>query len=197
MEDLAPPPVNNSGNAFSKITGFLWKDRSTKGRIGILLGAVVILALVTGPLSSADESADGPETTIGSSNTTPAEAPTSAPAAQASTTTQAATPTAAPTTTISETVSQRNARSSAESYLRFSAFSRSGLIGQLEYEQFSTADATYAVDALDVDWREQAAKSAQQYLDFSSFSRGGLIDQLIFEGFSRAEAEFGVDAVGL
>jgi hypothetical protein len=97
---------------------------------------------------------------------------------------------------VTETISQKNARQSAESYLSFSAFSRQGLIDQLEFEEYSTEDAEYAVDALDVDWNEQAAKSAESYLEFSAFSRQGLIDQLVFEGYSKAEAEFGVTAVG-
>ena len=96
-----------------------------------------------------------------------------------------------------ETVSQENARESAESYWRYSAFSRSGLMGPLEFEDYSTADATYAVDVLDVDWNEQAAKSAASYLESSSFSRQGLIDQLLFEGFSQSEAEYGVGTTGL
>lgn len=93
-------------------------------------------------------------------------------------------------------VSQANAAESAESYLRFSAFSRTGLIDQLEFEGYSNADATYAVDAVNPDWFEQAAKSAQSYLDFSSFSRQGLIDQLEFEGFTTEEAIYGVEAAG-
>jgi hypothetical protein len=96
-----------------------------------------------------------------------------------------------------ETVSQSNARGSAQSYLGVLSFSRSGLITQLEFEGYSTADAEYGVDANSVDWLEQAAKSAQSYLDSSSFSRSGLIDQLIFEGFSPAEAEHGVNQTGL
>ena len=95
-----------------------------------------------------------------------------------------------------ETVSQANAVESAESYLRFSAFSRTGLIDQLEFEGFSNADATYAVDKVDPDWFEQAAKSAKSYLDFSSFSRQGLIDQLEFEGFTTEEAIYGVEQNG-
>ena len=51
------------------------------------------------------------------------------------------------TTTVKETVAQSNAKKSATSYLKYSAFSRTGLIGQLEFEGFSTADATYGVDA--------------------------------------------------
>ena len=84
----------------------------------------------------------------------------------------------------------------AQDYLDYTAFSRTGLIGQLEFEGFSNADATFAVDYLDVDWFEQAALMAQQYLDYSSFSRQGLIDQLVFEGFTLEEATFGVTAVG-
>lgn len=94
------------------------------------------------------------------------------------------------------TMGQQNAIRSGEQYLDFTAFSRQGLIEQLEYEDYSTEDATFAVDHIDPDWNEQAAKSAQSYLDFTSFSRQGLIDQLIYEGFSKEQAEFGVAAVG-
>ncbi len=97
----------------------------------------------------------------------------------------------------SETVSQSNAVESALSYIEYSAFSRKGLIDQLKFEDYSTADATYAVDAIDVDWNEQAAKSAANYLEYSSFSRQGLIDQLVFEGFTQSQAEYGVSTTGL
>jgi hypothetical protein len=96
-----------------------------------------------------------------------------------------------------ETVSQSNARRAAESYLEYSAFSREGLIEQLEYEEYSTADATYGVDANDVDWNEQAAKSAESYLEYSTFSKQGLIDQLLYEGFTQEQAEYGVSTTGL
>jgi hypothetical protein len=92
------------------------------------------------------------------------------------------------------TVSQRNAVSRAASYLRTSAFSRSGLISQLEYEGFSRDDATYGVDAQNADWRAQAVKKGASYLRTSAFSRSGLISQLEFEGFSSSEATYGTDA---
>ena len=95
------------------------------------------------------------------------------------------------------TVSQQNAIQTAQNYLEYTAFSRQGLIAQLEFEEFSYADAVYAVDHIEVDWNEQAAKSAKNYLEYSSFSRQGLIDQLEFEGFTPAQAEYGVTAVGL
>lgn len=97
----------------------------------------------------------------------------------------------------SETISQSNAVESAQSYIEYSAFSRQGLIDQLKFEDYSTADATYAVDAIDVDWNEQAAKSAESYLEYSSFSRQGLIELLVFDGFTQSQAEYGVSTTGL
>ena len=101
------------------------------------------------------------------------------------------------TTTLAGTVSQQQAVKKAASYLRSSSFSRSGLIGQLQYEGFSLADATYGVDAQNADWSQQAAKKAASYLRSSSFSRSGLINQLLYEGFTQAQAEYGVNSVGL
>lgn len=95
------------------------------------------------------------------------------------------------------TVSQQNALRKAGDYLDFSAFSRTGLIKQLEFEKYSAEDATWAVDRVKVDWNEQAAKKAKDYLDFSSFSRAGLVDQLLFEGYTPEQAEYGVSQTGL
>jgi len=94
-------------------------------------------------------------------------------------------------------VSQRNAQGSARDYLSFTSFSRSGLIDQLEYEGFSTSDATWAVDSLNVDWNAQAAGAAQDYLSFTSFSHSGLVDQLEYDGFTPEQAEYGVSQTGL
>jgi SOS response regulatory protein OraA/RecX len=91
---------------------------------------------------------------------------------------------------------ERNAAKKALDYLRFTAFSREGLIEQLEFEGFTHEEAVYGVDQSGADWNEQAALKAQSYLDYSSFSREGLIEQLEFEGFTRQQAEFGVRAVG-
>ena len=95
------------------------------------------------------------------------------------------------------TVSQENAIETAENYLDFTAFSESGLIDQLKYEGYSTADARFAVNHISVNWNEQAAKSAKNYLEFSSFSRQGLIDQLEYEGFTHQQAIYGVNTTGL
>jgi hypothetical protein len=94
-------------------------------------------------------------------------------------------------------VSQQNAVSKAEDYLDYTSFSRQGLIQQLEFDGFSTEDATFAVDHVTVDWNEQAAKKAKDYLDYTSFSRSGLINQLEFDGFTPAQAAYGVAETGL
>ena len=93
------------------------------------------------------------------------------------------------------TFEQEQAIGRAESYLRYSAFSRAGLISQLEFEGFSNADATFAVDNVSVDWFEQSALKAESYLSYSSFSRTGLIGQLEFEKFTAEQAEYAVNAV--
>lgn len=94
-------------------------------------------------------------------------------------------------------VSQQSAVRSAQAYLEMSGFSRQGLIEQLQYEGFSIADATFAVDSLEVDWNLQAARSAKAYLEMSGFSRSGLVSQLEYEGFTPPQAEYGASAVGL
>ena len=94
------------------------------------------------------------------------------------------------------TISQQNALKQAERYLEYTAFSKSGLQKQLEFEGYSEADAAYAAEHCGADWKEQAAAKAEQYLEYSSFSRSGLIDQLLYEGFTQEEAEYGVSAVG-
>lgn len=163
----------------------------------VIAGAIAGEGTVDEPLAAATSTSTAPKeprsdrttsTTARARPTTTAPRPTTPP------------PTAPPTTAdpfAGESVSQRNARRKAADYLQFSAFSRSGLIKQLEYEGFSQADSTYGVDSLNADWMEQAALKAKDYMEFSAFSRSGLIEQLKYEGFSQAEAEHGADSVGL
>jgi hypothetical protein len=102
-------------------------------------------------------------------------------------------PTEAPAPAVS--AEYRNAVSTADSYLEYSSFSRESLIGQLEYEGYPTAAATYAVDNVPVDWDVQAALSAISYLEYSSFSRESLADQLDYEGFTSGQVEFAMSYV--
>lgn len=95
--------------------------------------------------------------------------------------------------TSNMTMGQKNALQSAKDYLAFSAFSYSGLIEQLEYEQYSHDDAVFAVDNCGADWFEQALESALSYLSFSAFSYTGLIEQLEYEGFTQEQATYAAD----
>jgi hypothetical protein len=179
------------------------KQRTVFALTGLGLGAVAGLtslittvALVSG-IGSVRES-DVALAPIATSTASSAPAATAKPIATAAPT---ATPTPTPTVAPAppkpvETVGQSNATRKAQSYLKFTAFSRSGLIDQLVYEGFSTEDATYGADAVGADWSAQAAAKAQSYLDLTAFSRDGLIEQLTYEGFSPEEAEYGVTAVG-
>lgn len=156
---------------------------------------VILLIGIFGPKDNTESSTDDSQSTAQSQTTT--TEPTDAESKDA----QQTEPTAAPVEEPEEpadtmTMGQKNALGSAESYLSFTAFSRSGLISQLEFEGYSTEDATFAADNCGADWNEQAAKSAESYLEMSSFSRQGLIDQLLFEGFTQEQAEYGVTAAG-
>ena len=193
-------------------------------RIGLIAGGVFIVLMVIGALAGGPEedkvatdalnaaaqvtttqaptttaqvtTTDAPTTTHAPTTTEPVTTTTAAPPPPTT-----APPATAPPTTAdpfaNESVSQRNARRTAADYLDYESFSRSGLIDQLKFEGFGEGDATYGVDALYVDWNEQAAKSAADYLDYESFSHSGLVDQLVFEGFTPAQAEYGVSTTGL
>lgn len=173
--------------------------KKKSNRKWIILGALAVAAIIG---TVTDNDADPrPTVQLAPGMTGGTFQPTVRPPAAAPTTPRPTTPAPAPAPTPlpapDGTVSQQNALRSAENYLDFTAFSRSGLIDQLEYEGFSTADATWAVDNVTVDWFVQAAESARSYLEYTAFSRSGLIDQLIYEGFSPEQAAHGADAVGL
>ena len=94
-------------------------------------------------------------------------------------------------------ISKQNALKKAKSYLNYSAFSKQGLIEQLEYEKFTLEQAQYGVNNCGANWNEQAEKKAESYLKYSAFSRQRLIEQLEYEGFTHEQAVYGVSAVGL
>lgn len=97
---------------------------------------------------------------------------------------------------------QRNAVRSANNYLSFAGFSRSGLIAQLSSpfgDKYSVADATAAVDSMSVDWNAQAVKSAKNYLSMTGFSCDGLIQQLSSaagDKYTNSQARFGASQAG-
>lgn len=100
------------------------------------------------------------------------------------------------------TAPQRNAVRTAKQYLSMQGFSRKGLIRQLSSDAgdgYNVADATAAVDSLNVDWNLEAEKSAKQYLSMQGFSCKGLIQQLSSsagEGYTSSQARHGATQAG-
>ena len=197
----------------------LWTSRKETGwKVGISV-ACALLVVASALSSGGSELPSKENASVGIRESTTSSAPTTRPPTTTvppttTTTLPPSTTTIPPTTTApppppppappvtsrptdNGTISQQNARREASSYLEYTSFSRSGLIEQLEYEGFSEGDATFGVDALDVDWNAQAAKKAAEYLEYSSFSRSGLVDQLIYEGFSPEQADYGASTTGL
>ena len=90
---------------------------------------------------------------------------------------------------------------SAQNYVDTLHFSRQGLKQQLTSEYgsgFSEEAAEYALEHVDVDYKEEAVEAAQSYLDAMSFSRQELKQQLTSEygsGFTEEEAEYALDQV--
>lgn len=154
-----------------------------------LIGAATRAAVVAAALAV---SACGAEP-VASDGSAPAAADAASPAADAS---------AAADSGPRLTGPQRNAQRSARNYLSMKGFSRDGLIEQLssEYgEGYDRADATVAVDSLDIDYNENAAKSARDYLELSGFSCNGLIEQLSSsygDGYTQAQATYGAQQAG-
>ena len=109
---------------------------------------------------------------------------------------------ALPTWAGSLTGPQKNAVRSANQYLSMQGFSRDGLIQQLSSDAgdgYEVADATAAVDSLNVDWNKQAARSAQQYLSMQGFSCKGLVQQLSSSSGDRytvSQATYGARQAG-
>ena len=183
----------------------VFKPTPKKGHKGLFItGGVIALLLVAGTVNAANKPSAGSPQVVVATTSAPAvsTAPTTtAPATTAPATTAPATTQAPPPPATTEApalpVSQQQAVKSAEDYLDTMAFSRTGLIKQLEFEGFSAADATYAVDHVTVDWNAQADASAKEYMDMGGFSHKSLLAQLVFEGFTAAQAAHGVKSVGL
>jgi hypothetical protein len=100
------------------------------------------------------------------------------------------------------TASEQMALREAQQYLQTQAFSRGGLIAQLDSQyggEFSVADATWAADHCAADWNAEAVKAAKEYLDTQPFSHAALVQQLDspYGGqFTPAQAEYGATHAG-
>src|SRR3954453_7321127 len=76
---------------------------------------------------------------------------------------------------------QREALAAAKSYLRSGAFSRAGLIEQLDSpygEDSSPSNAVWGVNHAHGNWYAEAVEAAKSYLHSGHFSRRALIHQL-------------------
>ncbi len=112
--------------------------------------------------------------------------------------------TAPPVTTPPAPALNQNAVQDAESYLSTEpGFSQQGLINQLSGpggDGFSVADATAAVDSLNVNWNAQAVDDANNYNStVGGFSCSGMIQQLSGpggDGFTVAQATYGATQAG-
>lgn len=95
---------------------------------------------------------------------------------------------------------QQEAVDEGRDYLDSSAFSKQGLIDQLDSDygaQYKKKDAEKAVAFLDkyeVNWNKQAVRAAKEYRESSHFSTQGLIDQLDSDyggQFTHSQAVYG------
>lgn len=174
-----------------------------------ILGAFILIFAVSAPDNTPVAEPTPVPTQVEPEPTTPTQRPTTTPK-QPQPTTPPAEETVEPVETeeapepVEEeapepelTAGQANALGKAEDYIDVMAFSQQGLVDQLKFDGFSTADATYGAKHVGADWNEQAARKAKEYLAVMSFSRAGLIDQLEFDGFTAAQAKHGAEAAGL
>jgi|GEM_PF-2124711 hypothetical protein len=100
------------------------------------------------------------------------------------------------------TQQQQSAVEEAKQYLSTEAFSRQGLIDQLDSPDgsgYSVNDATVAVDSLTVNWNTEAVQAAKEYLATEPFSCNNLIAQLDSPDgseFTVAQATYGAQHAG-
>lgn len=93
----------------------------------------------------------------------------------------------------------KSALRKAKVYSDTMSMSKEGLYDQLtsEYgEKFSDEAAQYAVDNLDVNWKENALKKAKVYQETMAMSPSAIYDQLVSEygeKFTEEEAQYAVD----
>lgn len=99
------------------------------------------------------------------------------------------------------TSGQERAIEAAQQYVDMSGFSKAGLIQQLSSPYgsgFSKADATFAVNHIEVNWTSEAVESARSYLEMSPMSESELIQQLSSsagEQYTLAQAKYAVRKV--
>lgn len=95
----------------------------------------------------------------------------------------------------------RSALNKAYSYSDMMHMSKAGIYDQLtsEYgEKFTKEAAQYAIDHVEIDWKENALVKAKEYSDTMYMSKAGVYNQLISEygeRFTEEEAQYAIDHV--
>ena len=93
----------------------------------------------------------------------------------------------------------KNALKKGQSYADTMYMSKQGVYDQLtsEYgEGFPAEAAQYAIDNINVDWKENALKKATSYYEDMAMSKDGVYEQLVSEygeQFTAEEAQYAVD----
>lgn len=188
-----PAPGNPTGGEGPKKP--LWKKKRF-----IIPAAIVAFFLIIASCTGGSRQQSGSSTDPSPTST---EAPTSAPASEPAAAPPAPAPPApAPPaqTEPSGTAAQLQALAAAKGYLTTGiGFSKASLIAQLTSSygnQFTQADAQWAVDNSGADWNEQALKAAKGYLTTGlGFSQASLTAQLTSSSgnqFTQEEAEYAV-----
>ncbi|MCL2606289.1 MAG: cadherin-like beta sandwich domain-containing protein [Coriobacteriia bacterium] len=102
------------------------------------------------------------------------------------------------TITINRPTAMQEATTMAQQFLNAHGHSRAALIEALVHRGISRAVATAAVDAMGINWNQQAVRLAQEILALGfGISRSSLIEEMIiFDGFTSEQATFGADNSG-
>lgn len=177
-----------------------WYRKKRFWILGAIALIVIISAAASNPKPAKSSNASGSTTTTRPSITT--TTPTTAAQTTTSTPSTFATTTTTTNSAPSLTQQQQSAVQSANQYLSTEAFSRLGLIDQLDSSfgsGYSVGDATIAVDSLSVNWNAEAVQAAKQYLQTQPFSCANLINQLdssFGSKFTVAQATYGATKAG-
>lgn len=183
--------------------------------LGVVLGFVLLVVGCTALILETDNSTDSPdnpttqeekvkEEPVKEDKKEPAEEPkeeAQEPVAQEEEAVEEEVPEAAIPKEEAVPFEYEQALKSAQNYVDVLHFSRQGLKQQLTSEYgsgFSEEAAEYALEHVDVDYKQEAVEAAESYLDTMSFSRQALKQQLTSEygsGFTEEEAEYALDQV--
>jgi hypothetical protein len=90
----------------------------------------------------------------------------------------------------------REALSEAKLYLSTEPFSLQGLIAQLKYGGYTTAQAIYGANHAGANWYKESLLYAKEYLSTEAFSKSGLLTQLEYSKFTASQAAYGVAHCG-